>query len=133
LPDRKIAVVGLTKALADAEAFVTRYPKGWALTCNTLLQLLIDPPVLTSAQLDSHSATIADQDPDDASFGVGFTQLNTCRKPMQDPFPEASGDLKRWVGLYLNEADGRTGGRVGKLVGERLSAEQRGALQAVMS
>jgi len=63
---------------------------------------------------------------------VGFTQLNTCRRPMQDPFPEAAGDLKAWVGAYLREADARSGGRVAKLVGERLSAEQRGALQAVM-
>jgi exportin-2 (importin alpha re-exporter) len=131
--DRKIAVIALTKALSDAEAFVSRYPKGWSLTCNTLLQLLVDPPVLTSAQADDTGAQLAIADPDDASFGVGFTQLSTCKRPLVDPYPEAKGDLRKWVGAYLNEADGRTGGRIASLVGQRLSPEQQTGLQAVMS
>jgi exportin-2 (importin alpha re-exporter) len=119
----------LTKALADADAFVTRYPKGWALTTDTLLKLLVNPPQLTSAQMEDH---ITEQDPDDPSFGVGFTQLNTCKRSAQDPYPEASGDLRNWVGQYLTEANARTGGRIAKLVGERLNEEQRGNLMKVM-
>jgi exportin-2 (importin alpha re-exporter) len=76
---------------------------------------------------------VAEADPDDPSFGVGFTQLNICRRPIKDPYPESGSDIRKWVGAYLNEADGRTGGRIAKLVGERLSDEQRAALQQVMS
>merc|ERR1711964_544518 len=43
--DRKIAAVSLTKTLADSQAFVQRYPKGWPLTYTALLKLLEDPPV----------------------------------------------------------------------------------------
>jgi exportin-2 (importin alpha re-exporter) len=125
--DRKIAVVGLTKALADAEAFVSRYPKGWAFTCEALLKLLINPPVLSAGGDD-----IADADADDPSFGVGFTPLNTCKKPTRDPYPEAA-DVKAWVGGYLKEADGRNGGRIGGFVRDRLNDQQRGALAAIMS
>jgi exportin-2 (importin alpha re-exporter) len=142
--DKKIAVVGLTKALSDSQAFVdrsvvlprslrmeinasSRYTKGWALTCEALLRLLIDPPVLTA-----HDDVIQDADADDPSFGVGFTQLNTCRKPVRDPYPEAS-DVKAWVGAYLKDADSRHGGRIGKFVAERLNDQQRGVLTGLMS
>ena len=71
-------------------------------------------------------------DADDVGFGVGFTQLNTCRKPVRDPYPEAS-DVKAWVGAYLKDADARHGGRIAKFVVERLNDQQRAALGALMS
>ena len=124
--DRKIAAISLTKTLADSQAFVTRYPKGWPLTCNTLLKLLENPPVLTRAD-----ETIADLDVDDTSFGVGFTQLNTIRKPAADPYEEIT-DLRKWVGQYLKDADGRNGGRIGKTVDETLSPEAKHVLATYM-
>lgn len=118
-------MVGLTKALSDSQAFVDRYPKGWALTCEALLRLLVSPPVLVIADEP------LDADADDMSFGVGFTQLSTCRKAPRDPFPEAS-DVKTWVGAYLKDADTRNGGRIQKFVAERLNQEQRSVLTALM-
>jgi exportin-2 (importin alpha re-exporter) len=103
------------------------YVKGWALTCEALLRLLVDPPV--SAAPDE---TILDADADDPSFGVGFTQLNTCRKTVRDPFPEAT-DVKAWVGTYLKDADVRHGGRIATFVAERLNDQQRQVLGAIMA
>ena len=126
--DRKTAVVSLTKTLADSESFVDRYGRrGWALTCEALLKLLVNPPIPSQNSDD----IIADVDVDDISFGVGFTPLNTCRKPPKDPFPEVQ-DVRRWVGEYLNAADQRHGGRIGRYVQERLLEEGRSALVAVM-
>ena len=124
--DRKIAAISLTKTLADSQAFVTRYPKGWPLTCNTLLKLLENPPVLNRAD-----DTIADLDVDDTSFGVGFTQLNTIRKPVADPFEEIT-DLRKWVGQYLKDADSRHGGRIGKTVNDTLTTEAQHMLGTYM-
>lgn len=109
--DRKIAAVSLTKTLADSQAFVTRYPKGWPLTCNALLKLLENPP-LPSAKDD----LIMDQDVEDAVFGVGFTALNTIKKLPVDPFENIT-DLRQWVGQYLKAADQRHNGRIGQVVG----------------
>jgi exportin-2 (importin alpha re-exporter) len=92
-----------------------------------LLKLLINPPV-ASAGDDS----IVDQDVDDLGFGVGFTQLNTCKRAPKDLFPEVS-DVKLWVGHQLKEAESRTGGRIGSYVQERLNEQQRGALIQLMS
>ena len=75
---------------------------------------------------------IQDADADDPSFGVGFTQLNTCRRPMRDPFPEVT-DVKRWAGEYLKDADTRHGGRIAGFVAERLNDQQRAALGVLMS
>lgn len=125
--DRKTAVVSFTKILADSQAFIDRYQKGWALTCEALLKLLVNPPVATT-----NDDVIADQDVDDLSFGVGFTQLNTCRKVPQDRFPEIK-DVKAWVGTYLKDADKRHSGRIGQYVNSRLSAQARSALTQVMS
>jgi exportin-2 (importin alpha re-exporter) len=105
--DRKVAVVSFTKTLADSEAFSVRYQKGWGFTCEALLKLLEVPPVPVAAD----DAVIPDADVDDLSFGVGFTPLNTCKKPIRDPWPEIT-DVKAWVGQYLKEADGRHGGKV---------------------
>jgi exportin-2 (importin alpha re-exporter) len=123
--DRKIAAVSLTKTLTDSEAFVTRYPKGWPLTCNTLLKLLEDPPLPPKAD-----DMIVDHDVDDNSFGVGFTQLNTIRKPITDPFAEIP-DLRKWVGQYLKAADGRHAGRIGLSV-QLLSPDAQKVLSAYM-
>ncbi|KAK5120062.1 hypothetical protein LTR85_006543 [Meristemomyces frigidus] len=126
--DRKTAVISLTRTLADSQAFVDRYSKrGWTITCQALLQLLINPPLPPAAD-----DTIEDRDVDELGFGAAFTQLNTCKRPSQDPWPEIQ-DVKRWVGTTLNEADRRHSGRVGKFVGEKLGDQERAALQAVMA
>jgi exportin-2 (importin alpha re-exporter) len=125
--DRKTAVISLTKSLTDAKAFVDRYPKGWALTCEALLKLLINPPVASVGD-----DVIADQDVDDLGFGVGFTQLNTCKRAPTDLFSEVI-DVKLWVGQQLKEAESKTSGRIGSYVQGRLNEQQRGALIQLMS
>ncbi|KAI9695531.1 MAG: importin-alpha export receptor [Bogoriella megaspora] len=126
--DRKTAVISLAKTLGNSDSFVERYGKrGWALTCEALLKLLINPPVASKGT----DEVVAEADVEDVGFGVGFTALNTCRRPPQDPFPEVQ-DVKKWVGSYLTEQDGKHGGRVGRFVQERLPDEARGALVAVM-
>lgn len=126
--DRKTAVVSLTHTLANSDAFVTRFNKGgWAITCEALLKLLINPPLPPKGG----DELIEDRDVEDVGFGVGFTALNTCRKVLVDPFPEVQ-DVKAWVGAYLREADSRTGGRVGTFVNEKLSPEAKAALGQVM-
>ncbi|RMZ91966.1 hypothetical protein DV736_g779, partial [Chaetothyriales sp. CBS 134916] len=125
--DQKIAAVSLTKALADSQAFVNRYPKGWPLTCNALLKLLEDPP-LPSKQTDN----ILDQDAEEISFGVGFTQLRTIAKPQTDDFPEIT-DLRKWVGHYLKSADQRHGGRLRTVIQQALSPDAKSVLDAYMS
>lgn len=127
--DRKTAVVSLTKTLADSAAFVERYRKGWALTCDALLKLLINPPVLTRDQPDD---VIVDNDADDVGFGVGFTQLQTVRPVVKDPFPQVE-DVKRWVGTYLTEADARNGGKITEYIRDRLNDEAKVALQSVLA
>ncbi|GAB7353432.1 hypothetical protein MBLNU459_g3901t1 [Dothideomycetes sp. NU459] len=127
--DRKTAVVSLTHTLANSQAFVDRYgKKGWTITCEALLKLLINPPLPPSAD---EVALIEDRDVEDVGFGVGFTPLNTCKAVPKDPFP-AIQDVKAWVGDYLKSADVRTGGRIGQFVQEKLSAEARAALESVM-
>lgn len=125
--DRKIAAVALTKTLADSQAFIDRYPKGWPLTCNTLLKLLEVPPVPQATE-----DLVNEQDVEDSGFGVGFTNLNTIKKTVVDPFPEI-GDLRKWVGGYLRDADGRHGGRIGKIVGQSLSEDARNVLSTYMA
>jgi exportin-2 (importin alpha re-exporter) len=120
--DRKTAVVSYTKTLTDSQAFVDRYPKGWGLTTQRLIELLVNPPV-PSANDD----IIPDADVDELSFGVGFTQLNTCKKAPRDPYPEIQ-DVKAWVGQYLKDANGRTNGKIVTLVQQRLSPEVKQAL-----
>ncbi|KAI4914291.1 uncharacterized protein J4E92_009705 [Alternaria infectoria] len=125
--DRKTAVVSFTKSLGDAEAFVSRYPKGWALTTQRLIELLVNPPMPTSAD-----DIIPDADVDELGFGVGFTQLNTCKKAPRDPFPDIT-DVKAWVAEYLKDADARHGGRIVKIVQERLDDVSKQALAAYLS
>jgi exportin-2 (importin alpha re-exporter) len=124
--DRKIAAVSFTKLLADSEAFVNRYPKGWPHTCNALLKLLEAPPVPPKGE-----DIIADHDVDDSSFGVGFTQLQTIKRPVNDPWREVT-DLRKWVGQYLQAADRRHAGRVGNFVNEGLSEDAKTVLSTYM-
>ncbi|KAF2097453.1 putative chromosome segregation protein Cse1 [Rhizodiscina lignyota] len=126
--DRKIAVVSFTKILADSEAFIERYKKGWALTCQALLKLLINPPQLTTAQ---HDDILVNDDTDDVGFGVTFTQLQSIKPVVKDPFPQIP-DVKVWVGQYLREADSRHSGKITNYVQERLSDEAKSALQLVL-
>lgn len=120
-------MVSLTHTLATSEAFVERYgKKGWALTCEALLKLLINPPLPPT-----NDEVIEDRDVEDVGFGVGFTALNTCKPTPKDPFPEIQ-DVKAWVGTYLRAKDGETGGRIGKFVSERLGDEAKAALSSVM-
>ncbi|KAK4580312.1 importin-alpha export receptor [Recurvomyces mirabilis] len=127
--DRKTAVISLTRTLADSQAFVERYSKrGWTITCQALLQLLINPPLPTNTKADD---AIEERDVDDLSFGAAFTQLNTCRQLPRDPWPEVQ-DVKQWVGATLKEADQRHNGRIGQFVGEKLGVEEKAALGAVM-
>ncbi|KAI9802851.1 MAG: importin-alpha export receptor [Piccolia ochrophora] len=120
------SVISFTKTLADSNAFVDKYKKGWAYTCEALLKLLQDAPL--PSKVDD---TIPDQDVDDLSFGVGFTQLNTCRIAPKDPWPEIT-DVNTMVGDYLRSADARHNGRIRTLIQERLSNEAGTALSAYM-
>ncbi|WPH00848.1 Hypothetical protein R9X50_00367800 [Acrodontium crateriforme] len=127
--DRKTAVVSLTRTLADSQAFVDRYSKrGWTITCQALLQLLINPPLPPAAD----DNMIEDRDTDDLGFGAAFTQLNTCKRPPTDPWPEVQ-DVKKWVGVTLREADIKHNGRISKFVAEKLNDQERSALQQVMA
>ena len=111
-----------TKTLTDSQAFIDRYPKGWGLTCQSLIDLLVNPPVPPA-----NDDIIPDADVDELSFGVGFTQLNTCKKVPKDPYPDIT-DVKAWVGQYLKDANTRTNGRIQTLVRERLAPEVKQAL-----
>lgn len=126
--DRKTAAIALTRSLADSEAFVTRYQKrGWTITCEALLKLLLNPPLPTQA-----NEQIEDRDVDELGFGAAFTPLQTCKRPPTDPFPDVV-DVKAWAGRYLAEADKRHSGRVSKFVQEKLDDQGRQALQSVMA
>jgi len=124
--DRKTAAISLGKTLADSSAFAEKYKKGWAFTCEALLKLLENPPVPTSTD-----EVVAEQDPDDMSFGVGFTQLTTIRRPPQDQWPEIT-DVNLWVGEYLKAANARHQGRITAFAQERLSAEAGPVFAAYM-
>ncbi|KAI9741905.1 MAG: importin-alpha export receptor [Cirrosporium novae-zelandiae] len=125
--DRKTAVVSLTHTLATSAAFNEKYQKGWGFTCEALLKLLELPPILERGRED----TIAEHDVDAMSFGVGFTPLATCQKAMEDPWPEIK-DPKTWIGQYLKEANGKSGGRIDRLVQSRLSPQARNVLVSYM-
>ncbi|KAL8750958.1 MAG: hypothetical protein Q9184_006232 [Pyrenodesmia sp. 2 TL-2023] len=122
--DRKIAVISLCKTLTDSVAFAEKYKKGWAFTCEALLKLLENPPILASTD-----DTIVDHDVDDMSFGVGFTQLQTIKRPARDYWPEVT-DVKSWVGRQLQDANARRGGKIKAFAEERLSQSPQ-ALQVL--
>ncbi|KAF5879233.1 putative chromosome segregation protein cse1 protein [Botrytis fragariae] len=124
--DRKIAVISLTKTLTDSQAFAVRYKKGWSKTCEALLKLLENPPLPVTTD-----DVVAEADVDDLSFGVGFTQLNTCKKVAVDEWPEIT-DVKLWVGSYLREANQRHDRAISGYVNERLNSEARSLLVEYM-
>ena len=124
--DRKTAVISLTKTLTDSQAFAEKYKKGWAYTCDALLKLLENPPLPPTVD-----DNVAEQDPDDMSFGVGFTQLTTIKRPPRDIKPEIK-EVKSWVNACLKEADARLGGRITTFARERLSAEAAPVFAAYM-
>ncbi|KAL9596202.1 MAG: hypothetical protein Q9219_005954 [cf. Caloplaca sp. 3 TL-2023] len=113
--DRKMAVISLCKTLTDSAAFADKYKKGWGFSCEALLKLLENPPILASTD-----ETIVDQDVDDMSFGVGFTQLQTIKRPARDYWPEVT-NVKSWVGGQLQDADARQGGKIQSFAKERLA------------
>ncbi|KAI4092519.1 MAG: hypothetical protein LQ339_007898 [Xanthoria mediterranea] len=112
--DRKIAVISLCKTLTDSVAFAEKYKKGWGYTCETLLKLLENPPTIASTD-----DTIADQDVDDMSFGVGFTQLQTIKRPGRDFWPGVR-DIKSWVGQELQSSNAKASGKIKRFAEERL-------------
>jgi exportin-2 (importin alpha re-exporter) len=73
--DRKYAAVSLTKTLVHSEKFAVRYAKGWGFSCETLIKLLELAPMPIA-----DDNVIMEADVDDLAFGVGFTQLNTCKR-----------------------------------------------------
>lgn len=124
--ERKLAVISFTKTLTDSQAFAVKYIKGWTKTCEALLKLLENPPMPVAAD-----DLVAEADVDDLSFGVGFTQLNTCKRAPRDDWPEVT-DVKSWVGSYLKTADGRHSGAIAGYVNERLSPEAKAVLLSYM-
>ncbi|EHK99546.1 putative Importin-alpha re-exporter [Glarea lozoyensis 74030] len=125
--DRKLAVVGLTKTLADSQAFAVKYQKGWGKTCEALLKLLENPPMPVTSD-----DNVVEVDVDDLSFGVGFTPLNTCKKQPRDDWPDVT-DVKQWAGSYLKKADERHSGAIAGYVNTRLSEEAKNVLLSYMS
>ncbi len=121
-----MAVISFTKTLASSEAFALRYKKGWAFTCEALLNLLGQPPL--PATKDD---IIIENDVEDMAFGVGFTQLNTVRVAQRDPWPEVGPAFNVWVGSYLKEADQKRGGRIAGFSRERLGPEVQASLKAI--
>lgn len=124
--DRKTAVISLTKTLINSAAFADRYTKGWAFTCNALLELLVSSPV--PATTDDF---IAEQDVEDTTFGIGFTQLTTIKKPARDPWPEVT-NVKTWVSETLNTANSRSKGKIAAFAKERLLPEAQQSLSMYM-
>lgn len=74
---------------------------------------------------------ITEQDPDDMSFGVGFTQLTTIKRPARDQWPETT-DVKAWVSEYLKAADARQNGKISSFAKDRLSPEAAPVLEVYM-
>ncbi|TPX20368.1 importin-alpha export receptor [Coccidioides immitis] len=126
--DRKAALISFTKTLANSESFANRYKKGWAFTCEGLLNLVSQPP-LPAAKDD----IIKENDVEDMSFGAGYTQLNTVKKAPNDPWPQVGPNLGTWVGSYLKEADKKHGGRISSFAQERLSPEAKAGLASYLS
>ena len=124
--DRKIAVISLSKTLTNSTAFADKYKKGWAFSCEALLKLLENPPILAATE-----DVIAEQDPDDMSFGVGFTQLTTIKKQNRDQWPEVT-DVKVWVSEFLRVADANQKGKISSYAQERLSPEAAPVLAMYM-
>lgn len=124
--DRKLAVISLTKTLTKSQAFAEKYAKGWGFTCNGLLQLLINLPTI-----DGKDTTVHEHDVEDMSFGIGYTELVTIRRPPLDYFPDVHIG-KAWVGQELSSANTRTNGQVGSFIQQRLDANSQSSLMGYM-
>lgn len=124
--DRKQAAVALTKNLTQSERFAVRYQKGWTFTADALIKLLDNAPEIS--RVDDN---IVEQDVDDLGFGVGFTQLNTCRRQPRDLYPEVR-DIKVWVAQYFEQAQNAAVNGIKPLdfVRERLSPESQQKFEA---
>ena len=105
-----------------SNAFAEKYKKGWAWTAEALLKLLENPPV--PAPTDD---VIVEQDVDDMSFGVGFTQLITLKNQVRDPFPEIT-DVRGWVRQQM----AKNSQRISAFAQERLSPEVQPIFAAYM-
>jgi exportin-2 (importin alpha re-exporter) len=114
---RKCAAISLTKTLTHSEKFANRYLKGWAFTCEALIKLLELAPLPVA-----DDTAVVEQDVDDLSFGVGFTQLNTCKPQPKDLWPEVT-DIKTWVGTFYANADREQQGKLKAWAMERLSPD----------
>ena len=124
--DKKIAVISLTRTLTRSNAFAETYKKGWGFTCDRLLELLINPPVISV-----QDEIITENDVDDMSFGIGYTQLVTIRKAPRDHWPAIS-NVKTFVGKELKDVDAESNGRISGFVQERLNPESRQVLVTYM-
>jgi exportin-2 (importin alpha re-exporter) len=124
--DRKVAIISLTKTLTKSKAFAETYPKGWAFSCNHLLDLLINPP-----KIDGKEAMAHEHDVEDMSFGVGYTELVSIRRPAIDYFPGIQVG-KEWVGQEFTAANNQTNGQIGRYIQERLEPSSQSALMNYM-
>jgi exportin-2 (importin alpha re-exporter) len=122
--DRKLGVISFTKTLCDSKAFAQRYAKGWGFTCNSLLDLLKNPPQVTSGYGDE---IVHEADVDDIGFGIGYTPLSTCKRGPRDDFPEIV-LVEKWVGDYMKTANQRSGGAIANFANQRLTPEAQQAL-----
>ncbi|KAI6782948.1 Importin alpha re-exporter-like protein [Emericellopsis cladophorae] len=122
--DRKLAVISFTKILCDSERFGKEFAKGWGNTCRFFLDLLANPPTVSSTAGDE---LIAEADVDDIGFGMSFTALNTCKPLARDDFPHIV-NVVTWVKEYMVAANQRHNGAVEKCIGERLTPEQQQAI-----
>ena len=95
-----------------------------------MLKLLENPPVPPSST--GNDDIIMDHDADDMAFGVGFTQLQTIRKPVRDEWAEIR-DIKQWVRKWLRTEDQRTGGEVAKTAKEKLTGQVGEAFMMYLS
>jgi len=126
--DRKVAVVGLTKFVAFSEELATTYHRAWPNSVIALLKTLELAPVPVA---EDPAAELQDAEIDEVSFGASFTRLNTCRKRAVDPFPEA-GDLKKWVGEQVKQANTKFNGRVEGWINTELPEDVKGVLRSYM-
>ena len=82
--DRKTAVISLTKTSHGFPSVRGEIQEGLGLHMrSSYSSSWKNPPMPTSTE-----DTIAEQDPDDMSFGVGFTQLTTIKRPPRDGWPD---------------------------------------------
>jgi exportin-2 (importin alpha re-exporter) len=119
--DRKLGVVSYAKTLGDSKAFAERYAKGWAFTCDSMLDLLKNEASVTAGYGDD---IINEADVDDIGFGIGFTPLLTLKRGSRDDFPEIT-NINAWVRDYLKSANERQGGALVGFVNTRGSAESK--------